>query len=222
MISSAPEQSHSLIVNRQVAAADLRTDGFSRRFLQMKLGKFFLLEVTFIIVVLVLAVMFVSWDSRLSANQGGLLGIDGGGTSNRVMINRTWSISALRILSEKLEYDGRDTSVISIYLVVKSVNTEGVLMIALNGFTVAKLGIMENSVISCVELNPKSRDILPCGGNANNPYGGNETISSHSSNRSAHISVTSTCGFNIINANLPNIISFSSSYEGDFSFSVRW
>ena len=187
----------------------------------MKLSRFLYFEVSFIIVVLVLAVAFVSGDSRLSANQGIRFLGGGAGSPSQVILNKTYSISAGRVLREKLGYDGRDASVISIYLVVKSVGTEGVMMIVLNGFNVAKLGITQTSLISCVDLYPKYRDLLSCVGNVDNTTRGNGTIGGLPS-QALHIVVTSSCGFDIVNPNLTNEISFISSYEGVFSFSVQW
>ena len=135
---------------------------------------------------------------------------------------RVYSISPGNVMREKLGYDGRDASVISIHLVVKSVSTEGVMMIVLNGFNVAKVGITKTSIISCVDLYPKSRDLLSCVENVDNVVRGNDTIGELSSSQTLHIVVTSSCGFDIVNPNLTNEISFISSYEGVFSFSVQW
>ena len=188
----------------------------------MKLSRFLFFEVSFIIVVLVLAVFFVSGDSRISANQGMRFLGSGAGSSSQVILNKTYSISPGNVMREKLGYDGRDASVISIHLVVKSVSTEGVMMIVLNGFNVAKVGITKTSIISCVDLYPKSRDLLSCVGNVDNAVRGNDTIGELSSSQTLHIVVTSSCGFDIVNPNLTNEISFISSYEGVFSFSVQW
>jgi len=188
----------------------------------MKLSRVLLFEVSFIIVVLVLSVVFVSGDPRLSASQGiRFLSTGVGDSSNQVMMNRTWSISAGNILKERLSYDGRDASVISINLAVRSVGTEGVLIIVLNGCTVAKLGITKTSVISCIDSSYKSRDILSCAGNSDSSQQGNGAIGAPS-NQTVHIVATSSCGFDIINRNLTNEISFISSYEGVFSFSINW
>jgi hypothetical protein len=183
----------------------------------MKLGKLFILEVAFIIAVLVLAVVFVGNDSRLSANQGiGLPTIGAAEDTRQLMFNKTLSIDKGKVLTEQLTFDGRDVSVVSFFVVVREVDTEGVLMIVLNTYTAAKLLITKNSISSCIDNDVASRNRLTCVVDTSN------SLSNETNELSMHIVVASTCGFDIINRQFSNVVAFVSTYEGDISFSVVW